>query len=82
MTQLIVTLEKSAEVNLISNLISLIKGVSGVTIKSISQEKTQAKSIDEDGISPFVRSLGADINLPKDFDEKKAYREYITEKYI
>lgn len=81
MTQLIVTLEKPAEVKLISNLISLIKGVSGVTIKSISQEKVRNEDVAVDGISPFVRSLGTDINLPKDFDEKEAYREFVTEKY-
>ena len=32
-------------------------------------------------ISPFVKSLRTGIKLPPDFDEKKAYRDYLEEKY-
>ena len=32
-------------------------------------------------ITPFVKQLGADLNLPADFDEKEAYRKHLEEKY-
>ncbi len=31
--------------------------------------------------TPFVESLGFDLNLSKDFDDKEAYRNYLEEKY-
>ena len=33
-------------------------------------------------ITPFVKQLGIDLNLPADFDEKEAYRKYLEEKYL
>lgn len=32
-------------------------------------------------ISPFVRNLGVDMDLPTDFDEKKEYNEHLEKKY-
>lgn len=32
-------------------------------------------------ITPFVKQLGGDLDLPADFDEKEAYRNYLEEKY-
>lgn len=33
-----------------------------------------------DKISPFVKSLGG-IQLPENFDERKAYRDYLDQKH-
>lgn len=32
-------------------------------------------------VTPFVERLGVDLELPSDFDEKAAYRNYLEEKY-
>ncbi len=32
-------------------------------------------------VTPFVKQLGVDLDLPADFDEKEAYRNYLEEKY-
>jgi hypothetical protein len=32
-------------------------------------------------ITPLVKSLSGIIKLPKDFDDKKAYSDYLTSKY-
>jgi hypothetical protein len=32
-------------------------------------------------ITPFVKSLGIQLPIPPDFDEKKAYRDYQEEKH-
>lgn len=32
-------------------------------------------------VTPFVESLGIDLQLPADFDEKEAYRKHLEEKY-
>ncbi len=32
-------------------------------------------------ISPLVKSLSGVINLPNDYDDKKDYTEYLTNKY-
>jgi Family of unknown function (DUF6364) len=32
-------------------------------------------------ITPLVKSLSGIIKLPKDFDDKKAYGDYLTTKY-
>lgn len=32
-------------------------------------------------ISPFVKSMQTGVKLPADFDCKKAYEEYLTDKY-
>ncbi len=39
------------------------------------------EAIDDIEISPFVRSLQTGVKIPADFDYKKAYGEYLAEKY-
>ena len=46
--------------------------------KFISQSKEGNKQIK---ITPFIESLGVDLNLSLDFDEREAYRKYLEEKY-
>jgi hypothetical protein len=36
---------------------------------------------DDIEISPFVKSMASGINLPADFDYKKEYADYLSEKY-
>ena len=36
---------------------------------------------DEIEISPFIRSMSTGVNIPADFDYKKAYGDYLSEKY-
>ena len=36
---------------------------------------------DKKSITPLVESLSGVINLPPDFDYKKEYADYLTEKY-
>jgi hypothetical protein len=39
------------------------------------------KDKDEIQISPFVRSLSSGVNIPSDYDYKKEYSDYLSEKY-
>lgn len=32
-------------------------------------------------ITPFVKSLKSGVKIPKDFDDKKGYGDYLSEKY-
>ena len=43
---------------------------------SITNEKDS-----DDAITPLVKSLSGIIDLPKDFDQKKGYTEFLTNKY-
>jgi len=36
---------------------------------------------DDIEISPFVKSMATGINIPADFDYKKEYSDYLTQKY-
>jgi hypothetical protein len=36
---------------------------------------------DEIQISPFVKSLSTGVNIPSDYDYKKEYTVYLSEKY-
>lgn len=42
---------------------------------------TDQSQPDDCEISLFVKSLKSGVKLPPDFDYKKAYGEYLTEKY-
>ena len=44
-------------------------------------QKASLDEKDEPDISPLVKSLSGVIKLPKDFDSKKAYSDYLSEKY-
>jgi hypothetical protein len=43
--------------------------------------KDQTPSVSEIEISPFVKSLKTGVKIPADFDNKKAYADYLAEKY-
>ena len=45
----------------------------------ITNDKTQS-DIDIE-ISPFVKSLRTGVKVPADYDYKKAYSDYLAEKY-
>ena len=51
-------------------------------IESYLDSLTREKSSDQETeITPLIKSLSGVIELPDDFDYKKEYRNYITEKY-
>ncbi len=43
--------------------------------------KNDPKDSDDIEISPFVKSIATGINIPADFDYKKEYGDYLTQKY-
>lgn len=55
--------------------ISLSKLIEAYLSKTSFQEK------DEPVISPLVKSLSGILKLPKGFDRKKGYSDYLSEKY-
>ncbi len=44
-------------------------------------EKESSSSENDFEISPFVKSMKTGIKIPADYDYKKAYGDYIEEKY-
>ena len=60
-----------------SQRISLSKMVESY-LDSLTREKHTGNKI---SITPLVESLSGVINLPPDFDYKKEYADYLTEKY-
>ena len=44
-------------------------------------DKDSPDSKDDIEISPFVKSMTTGVNIPADFDSKKAYGDYLSEKY-
>ena len=44
-------------------------------------DKDSPDSKDDIEISPFVKSMTTGIKFPADFDYKKAYGDYLSEKY-
>jgi len=51
-------------------------------IESYLDSLTREKSTEQETeITPLIESLSGVIDLPKDFDYKKEYRDYVTEKY-
>ncbi len=49
-------------------------------LKSII-DKDSPETDDDIEISPFVKSLATGVKLPADFDYKKAYGDYLSEKF-
>jgi hypothetical protein len=43
--------------------------------------KKDPKDSDDIEISPFVKSMTTGVNIPSDFDYKKEYGDYLTQKY-
>jgi len=52
--------------------------ISGLVENYLSQITQEKKS---ENISPLVKSLSGIIDLPKGFDHKKGYADYLTNKY-
>ncbi len=51
-------------------------------IESYLDSLTKDESTEQETeITPLIKSLSGVIDLPDDFDYKKEYRDYITEKY-
>lgn len=44
-------------------------------------EKDKSQMSEEIEISPFVKSMKTGVKLPADYDYKKAYGDYLAEKY-
>lgn len=44
-------------------------------------DKDSPDSQDEIEISPFVKSMASGVKLPEDFDYKREYADYLSEKY-
>ena len=44
-------------------------------------DKDSFDSKDEIEISPFVKNMASGVKLPVDFDYKKEYGDYLSEKY-
>ena len=57
------------------NLNRLVEDFMRKFIRQSQNEKNDIK------VTAFVESLGVDLNLPSDFDDKKAYQDYLWEKY-
>ena len=58
---------------------SLSKMIEAYLKSLIEKEKTPLDS--DIVISPFVKSLRTGVNIPADYDYKKAYGDYLAEKY-
>jgi hypothetical protein len=43
--------------------------------------KKDSNDSDDIEISPFVKSMATGVNIPADFDYKKEYGDYLTQKY-
>ena len=48
-------------------------------LNSLTSDKT--KTNNDIQISPFVKSLSSGIKIPADYDYKKDFAEYLTQKY-
>lgn len=68
---------KRAKIYAKKQRISLSKMIEAY-LDSLTKEKNAEQEIE---ITPLIKSLSGVIDLPKDFDYKKEYRDYITEKY-
>jgi hypothetical protein len=44
-------------------------------------DKDSPDSDDDIEISPFIKSLRTGVKIPADFDYKKSYGDYLSEKY-
>jgi len=49
-------------------------------VESYLDSMTRKKTMDIE-ITPLVESLSGVVKLPKDFDYKKEYTDYLSEKY-
>ncbi|GAB1454353.1 DUF6364 family protein [Draconibacterium sp.] len=73
------------------NVIDRAKEYASINERSLSRliesylksliEKEVGQSDSDFEISPFVKSMKTGIKLPVDYDYKKAYGDYLSEKY-
>jgi len=68
---------KRAKIYAKSQRISLSKMIE-TYLDSLTRETDSEKKV---SITPLVESLSGVINLPSDYDYKKEYADYLTEKY-
>ncbi|PWT77482.1 MAG: hypothetical protein C5B59_03875 [Bacteroidetes bacterium] len=57
------------------------KNVSLSTLIESYLKKTSMEGNDESAFSPLVKSLSGVIRIPKNFDHKNAYSDYLSDKY-
>ncbi|MCI1785280.1 MAG: DUF6364 family protein [Bacteroidales bacterium] len=50
-------------------------------LKSLVNTDKRESNDDDIEISPFVKSLQTGVKIPADFDYKKGYGDYLSEKY-
>ena len=58
---------------------SLSKMIESYLKSLLAKEPSDSK--DDIEISPFVKSMQTGVKIPADFDHKKAYGDYLAEKY-
>ncbi len=73
------------------NVIEKAKEYAALQNKSLSRliesylksliDKEKSGSDDDIGISPFVKSMRTGVQLPSDLNDKKVYRDYLSEKF-
>lgn len=51
-------------------------------VETYLKKVTKPKKVDEDELSEDLKKLYGCIKLPEDFDEKKAIRDILVEKYL
>ncbi len=79
-TKLTLTIEK--------NVIEKAKRYAKQTGRSLSDiiekylEEISAEEVDSAGLSNQLKEIVGSVKLPKNFDEKKAKREYLEKKYL
>lgn len=50
-------------------------------LKALMDEEEKLTMVEEEEISPYVKSMKSGVKLPDDFDYKKERLDYLTEKY-
>jgi hypothetical protein len=50
-------------------------------MKNLSKNKLDKQKTEKIKITPIIKSLSGVIKLPKDYDYKKDYAEYLLKKY-
>lgn len=57
-----------------------LSGIIEAYLKILIEDNNTPSSIDNE-ISPFVKSLSTGVKVPADYDYKKAYDDYLADKY-
>lgn len=73
---------KVNDISLFDEIKEAISRVRGIVSVSLTKKDTKDIKLKRPKtISPEVANLGVDLNLPADFDYKKEYANYLTERY-